>query len=147
MSVQEASQQPTLPLSLKLEAKPRPEIPPKPSTQTCSPSEDGGSSKNLSSGKVKRIVNKFSKCDSASEEQPTNGTAELAQCKNFKSPPPVKPKPSRTSQQLHIEVEQAPPLPVKRRGTLKKQKQCVQREEVDSISVAGGRSGTVDFNF
>lgn len=146
MSVQEAFQQPKVSLSLKLEAKPRPEIPPKPSTQTCSPPEDGGSSKNISSGKVKSIVNKFSKQDSALEEQPINGTAELEQCKSFKSPPPVKPKPSRSSQQLHVEVEQAPPLPVKRRGTLQKQKRCAQREEGDTISVAGRRSGTVDFS-
>lgn len=144
MSVQDASQQPALPSSLQPEAKPRPEIPPKPSTQACSTSEDGDSSKNRPGGKVQRIVNKFSKQDPAAEEQPTNGTAEPAQCINLKNPPPVKPKPRR-SQPIHIEVEQAPPpLPMKR-GTLQKPRKCVQREEGDSASVAGGRSGTVDF--
>lgn len=142
MSVQEASQQPTLPSSIKLEAKPKPEIPPKPPAQSCPPSpEDGGSTKNFSPGKVKSIVNKFSKQDSDLEEQPTNGTAEPTQSKCTKSPPRVMPKPSRTSLQLYIGLESAPPLPVKKRGTLTKQKECVQKDDGESISVSGGRSG------
>uniref|UniRef100_A0A3Q1J812 Uncharacterized protein n=2 Tax=Anabas testudineus TaxID=64144 RepID=A0A3Q1J812_ANATE len=50
------------------------------------------------------------------------------------------PKPSRTSLQLYIGLESAPPLPVKKRGTLTKQKECVQKDDGESISVSGGRS-------
>lgn len=150
MSVQEASQRPTLPLPLKPEAKQRPEIPPKPSTQTSSPPlGDRGSSTSASGGKVKRIVNKFSKQESEPNEpgeQPTNGTSDLTPSKRFKRPPTIKPKPGRTSLQLQIRGEQAPPLPLKRSRILQKQKESVGGEEVDSISVEGGRSGTVDFN-
>ncbi|XP_039997391.1 rho guanine nucleotide exchange factor 15 [Xiphias gladius] len=144
MSVQEASQRPTLPLPLKPEAKQRPEIPPKPSTQTSSPPlGDRGSSTSASGGKVKRIVNKFSKQESEPNEpgeQPTNGTSDLTPSKRFKRPPTIKPKPGRTSLQLQIRGEQAPPLPLKRSRILQKQKESVGGEEVDSISVEGGRS-------
>ncbi|XP_071316139.1 ephexin-1 [Trachinotus anak] len=144
MSVQEASQQPTSPPSLKPETKQRPEIPPKPPTQTSSPPlGDRGSSTRVSGGKVKRIVSKFSKQDPASNEpeaQPTNGTSKLKPNKRFKRPPTVKPKPGRSSLQLQMQAEQAPPLPLKRSRLLQKQKRSVGGEEGDSISVEGGRS-------
>lgn len=146
MSVQEASQRPTSPLPLKPEAKPRPEIPPKPSPQTSSPPlGDRGSSTSLSEGKVKRIVNKFSNKECAPSdpvEQPTNGTAEFTASKRLKRPPTIKPKPGRASLQLQTGREQAPPLPLKRR-TLQKKKESEGGDGGDSISVEGGRSGTV----
>ncbi|XP_042256620.1 rho guanine nucleotide exchange factor 15 [Thunnus maccoyii] len=139
MSVQEVSPPPTSPLPLKPETKPRPEIPPKPSTQTSSPPlGDRGSS-----GKVKRIVNKFSKQESASNEaneHPTNGSAELKTSKRFKRPPTIKPKPGRASLQLQIGREQAPPLPAKRSRVPQKQKESLGGEEGDGIGVEGRRS-------
>nr|XP_046237618.1 ephexin-1 [Scatophagus argus] len=138
MSVQEASQQDTAPLPLKPEAKPRPELPPKPSPQTSSPPlGDRGSGGSLSEGKVKRIVNKFSKQEhvpNESGEQPTNGTTEVKPIKRFKRPPTIKPKPGRASLQLQMGGQQAPPLPLKRSRKPK------ESEEGDSISVEGGRS-------
>lgn len=137
MSVQE---RPTSPLPLKPEAKPRPEIPPKPQ-QGSPPLGDRGTSSRRSGGKVKRIVSKFSKQDSNERvEQPTNGTAELTPSKRFKRPPTIKPKPGRASLQLLVGGEQAPPLPMKRSRILKKQKETEGGEEGDSISVEGGRS-------
>lgn len=148
MSVQEASQRSTSPSPLKPEPKPRPEIPPKPSPQTGSPplGDRGGSP---SEGKVKRIVNKFSKKEFVPSDpagQPTNGTAKFTPNKRLKRPPTIKPKPGRASRQLQTGGEQAPPLPLKRR-TLQKQKERDGGEEGDSVSVEGGRSGTVVFNF
>ncbi|XP_040887356.1 rho guanine nucleotide exchange factor 15 [Toxotes jaculatrix] len=140
MSVQEASQRPTSPL--KSEPKHRPEIPPKPSTPSSPAVGDIGSSTSVSSGKVKRIVNKFSKQESANEpeEQPTNGTSEFTPSKRFKRPPTIKPKPARHSLQLQIKGEQAPPLPVKRSRILQKQRGTTGGEEGDGVSVEGGRS-------
>ncbi|XP_044040526.1 rho guanine nucleotide exchange factor 15 [Siniperca chuatsi] len=144
MSVQEASQRPTSPSPLKPEAKLRPEIPPKPSSQTSSPPPgDRGSSTSLPGGKVKSIVDKFRKQESKQnepEEQPTNGTAKFTARKRFKRPPTIKPKPSRASVQLQTGGEQVPPLPLKRSRILQKQKESVGGEEVDGISVEGGRS-------
>ncbi|XP_068569410.1 ephexin-1 [Cebidichthys violaceus] len=134
MSVQEASQRPP---------KPRPEIPQKPSPQTGSPPPgDRGGSASLSGGKVKRIVNKFSKNESteAVGKKPTNGTAKVPSTKRFKRPPTVKPKPDRISLQLQIGGEKAPPLPVKRNRSLQRQKEGEGGEEGDGISVEGGRS-------
>ncbi|XP_008281051.1 rho guanine nucleotide exchange factor 15 [Stegastes partitus] len=137
MSIQE---RPTSPLPLKPEAKPRPEIPPKPQPGSP-PLGDRGSSSRLSGGKVKRIVNKFSKQESSElAEQPTNGTTEFTPSKRFKRPPTVKPKPGRASLQLLTGAEQAPPLPMKRSRVLKKQKTNEGGEEGDNISVEGGRS-------
>lgn len=149
MSVQEASQRPTSPSSLKPEAKPRPEIPPKPSPQASSPPlGDKGSGTSHSGGKVKEIVNKFSRPESVPSdpvEQPTNGTAEITANKRFKRPPTIKPKPGRANLQLQIGGEQAPPLPMKRSRILQKQRERGGGEEGDGISVEGDRSGTVDF--
>ncbi|XP_042368529.1 rho guanine nucleotide exchange factor 15 isoform X2 [Plectropomus leopardus] len=141
MSVQEASQRPPSPSPLKPEAKPRPEIPPKP--QTSPPLGDRSNSANLPGGKVKRIVNKFSKKESNEpKEQSTNGTAEPKAIKRSKRPPTVKPKPGRASLQLQIGAggEKAPPLPVKRSRILQKQKETEGGEPEESVSVAGGRS-------
>ncbi|XP_070711049.1 ephexin-1 [Pempheris klunzingeri] len=146
MSAQEASppQQPPSPLPLRPEAKPRPEIPPKPSSQSSAPPlGDTGGSSSLSGGKVKQIVNKFSKQEPAAndpEEQPSNGTAEFTPSKRFKRPPTIKPKPRRASLQLQTAGEQAPPLPVKRSRLLQKQKESAGGEEGDGISVEGDRS-------
>ncbi|XP_035004260.2 rho guanine nucleotide exchange factor 15 isoform X2 [Hippoglossus stenolepis] len=142
MSVQEASRSQTLPATLKPEAKQRPEIPPKPSTQTGSPPlGDRGDCTSISSGKVKRIVNKFSRQDSESEEaeeRPANGTSEVTPSKRLKRPPTIKPKPGRSSLQLQIKEEQAPPLPMKRSRILQKPTKSVGGDE--GISVEGGRS-------
>nr|XP_019951328.1 PREDICTED: rho guanine nucleotide exchange factor 15-like isoform X2 [Paralichthys olivaceus] len=143
MSVQEASQGQTLPPTMKPEAKPRPDIPPKPSSQTGSPPlGDGGDGTNLSSGKVKRIVNKFSKQNSVqeeAEERPTNGTS-VTQSKRLRRPPTIKPKPGRSSLQLQIKEEQAPPLPMKRSRIQQKQTKSLGGDGGDGISVDGGRS-------
>lgn len=145
MSVQEAPQRASSPVLVKPEAKPRPEIPPKPSTQPNSPPPgDRGSSTSVSEGKVKRIVNKFSTQEQVpkeSGEKPSNGTAEFKAGERLKRPPTIKPKPGRASLQLQLGGEQAPPLPVKRS---KKQKESERGEDGDSISVEGGRSGTVE---
>ncbi|KAM9836837.1 uncharacterized protein arhgef15b [Aulostomus maculatus] len=136
MSVPEATQRPPSPSPLKPEAKPRPEIPPKPLTQTTSPTLED-SVPGLPAGKVKRIVNKFSKQEvvpNDAGEQLTNGSAEL---KEVKKPPTIKPKPGRTSLQLHV-GEQAPPLPMKRSRIL--QKKSLGPEEGDGIGAEGSRS-------
>ncbi|XP_027143742.1 rho guanine nucleotide exchange factor 15 isoform X1 [Larimichthys crocea] len=140
MSVQEAPQRATSPLPLKPEAKPRPEIPPKPSAQSNSPPlAHSSSNTSLSEGKVKRIVNQFSKQESEQSEpgeQLTNGTAEVKPLKRFKRPPTVKPKPGRASLPLKLGREQAPPLPAKRSRKPKER----GGEEGDSVSLEGGRS-------
>ncbi|XP_049424475.1 rho guanine nucleotide exchange factor 15 [Epinephelus fuscoguttatus] len=144
MSVQEASQRPPSPVPLKTDAKPRPEIPPKPSSQTSSPPlGDRSSSTSLPGGKVKRIVNKFSQKESNEQgEKSTNGTAEVKAIKRSKRPPTVKPKPGRASLQLQLgnEGEKAPPLPLKRSRILQKQKETEGGEQEDGISATGGRS-------
>lgn len=136
MSVQE---RPTSPLPLKTEVKPRPEIPPKPQASSPTPGD------RRSSGKVKRIVNKFSKQESIeAKEEPANVATELLPNKKFKRPPTIKPKPGRNGLQRQVAAEQAPPLPMKRSRILQKQKDSVGGEDGDSISVEGGRSGTVE---
>nr|XP_020441550.1 rho guanine nucleotide exchange factor 15-like isoform X2 [Monopterus albus] len=136
MSVQDLYERSISPLPLKHEAKPKPEIPPKPPTQASSlPAGDGGSSTSLSGGKVKHIVSKFSQQES--EQQPTNGTPAPARTKKFKKRPTIKPKP--THLQLQQGQEQAPPLPVKRSRILQKQS-MVEDDQENSISVAGDRS-------
>lgn len=141
MSVQE---RPTSPLLLKPEVKPKPEIPPKPSP----PPADGTCSSGFSGGKVKKIVDKFTKQESCeSSEQTANGTAELTQSKQPKRAPTIKPKPVRASLQLQTGTEQAPPLPMKRSRILKKQRESLGGEEGDGISMEGCRSGTVGFSF
>ncbi|XP_062240098.1 rho guanine nucleotide exchange factor 15 isoform X2 [Platichthys flesus] len=141
MSVQEVSRSQTLPPALKPEAKQRPEIPPKPSSQTDSPPPgDRGDGTSISSGKVKRIVHKFSRQDSESEEaeERPNGTSEFTPIKRLKRPPTIKPKPGRCSLQLPIKAEQAPPLPMKRSRILKKPTKSVGGDE--GVGVEGGRS-------
>ncbi|KAM7377296.1 hypothetical protein PAMA_013881 [Pampus argenteus] len=144
MSVQEASPRPTSPLTLKPDVKPRPDIPPKPSTQSVSPPLlVRGSSERLSGGKVKRIVKKFSKQVIAlneENEETTNGSSELKTSKRFKRPPTIKPKPGRASLQLRIAKEQAPPLPAKRSRIPQKQKESLGGDEGDGITVEGRRS-------
>lgn len=138
MSVQEP---PTSTLPFKPEAKPRPEIPPKPQ---CSSPPLGERDSNVrrSGGKVKRIVNQFSKQESTERLEPaTNGTAEVKPVRRSKRPPTIKPKP-RVRLQLQKEAEQAaPPLPKKRSRLVKKQKEIGGEEEGDRSSVEGGRSG------
>lgn len=137
MSVQEP---PTSTLPFKPEAKPRPEIPPKPQ---CSSPPLGERDSNVrrSGGKVKRIVNQFSKQESTERLEPaTNGTAEVKPVRRSKRPPTIKPKP-RVRLQLQKEAEQAaPPLPKKRSRLVKKQKEIGGEEEGDRSSVEGGRS-------
>ncbi|XP_047466011.1 rho guanine nucleotide exchange factor 15 [Mugil cephalus] len=138
MSAQERPPSPSVP---KPEAKPRPEIPPKPSLQVSPPSPRArGGSSSRSAGKVKRIVNKFSRQESSEwAEQPTNGTAEPKPIKKFKRPPTIKPKPGRAKVQLQIGAEQAPPLPMKRSRRLQKQ-DSMGGDTGDGIGVEGGRS-------
>ncbi|XP_026017881.1 rho guanine nucleotide exchange factor 15 [Astatotilapia calliptera] len=137
MSVQEP---PTSTSPFKPEAKPRPEIPPKPQ---CSSPTLGERDSNVrrSGGKVKRIVNQFSKQESTERLEPaTNGTAEGKPVRQSKRPPTIKPKP-RVRLQLQKEAEQAaPPLPKKRSRLAKKQKELDGGEEGDRSSVEGGRS-------
>lgn len=141
MSVQEAS------LPLKPQAKPRPDVAPKPSTQSSSPPLEGNtvSTPDLSTGKVKSIVNKFSLQNSVSndpEERAANGAAKVKQIRRLKRPPTVKPKPGRARLPLQIGGEQAPPLPIKRS---QKPKDGEQVEESNGISAEeGGRSGISD---
>lgn len=136
MSVQDASQTSTLPSTLKSEAKPKPELPPKPATQASSPPlGDRGSCTRLSGGKVKRIVHKFSKQESVPAEQPTNGTT-----KQVRRPPSTMPKPGRQSLQLQVNEEQAPPLPMKRSRFLKTQRDSEGGDEGDDITMEGSRS-------
>lgn len=138
MSVQEP---PTSTSPFKPEAKPRPEIPPKPQ---CSSPTLGERDSNVrrSGGKVKRIVNQFSKQESTERLEPaTHGTAEVKPVRQTKRPPTIKPKP-RVRLQLQKEAEQAaPPLPKKRSRLAKKQKELGGGEEGDRSSVEGGRSG------
>lgn len=144
MSIQEATQKATSPSLLKPEVKPKPDIPPKPAPQSDSaPVGDAGSIMSLSEGKVKRIVNKFSKKETELGHQPANGTAGGTPDKRFRRPPTIKPKPGRASLQLQIGGEQAPPLPMKRSRKLK---ETEPGEEGSSISVEGGRSGTAGFH-
>uniref|UniRef100_A0A3Q0SLK6 Rho guanine nucleotide exchange factor 15b n=1 Tax=Amphilophus citrinellus TaxID=61819 RepID=A0A3Q0SLK6_AMPCI len=71
MSVQEP---PMSTLPIKPEAKPKPEIPPKPQPSSP-PLGERGSNIRRSGGKVKRIVNKFSKQESNEKAEPAaNGT-------------------------------------------------------------------------
>ncbi|XP_069026030.1 ephexin-1 [Embiotoca jacksoni] len=141
MSVQDRTASPS---PMKAEAKARPDIPPKPAAQTSSSPQ--GDMSSLSSGKVKRIVNKFSKQASNEQgEQPTNGTAETTANKRFKRPPTIKPKPGRSGLRLQVRTEQAPPLPVKRSRILQKQMESVgggrsapDGKEVDVQLIGGG---------
>lgn len=125
----------------------RPDIPPKPAMQSSTPplqDEDGDESH--TTGKVKRIVNKFSKKEVASSEaneRPANSSAEFTPSKRFKRAPTIKPKPNRASLPLQLSREQAPPLPAKRSRVPQKQKESVGGEEGDSISGETRRSGTV----
>ncbi|XP_072232492.1 rho guanine nucleotide exchange factor 19 [Leuresthes tenuis] len=135
MSVQERPKTP-----LKLEVKPKPEIPRKPSTQATSPPpSDRQGSPVLSGGKVKNLVNSFSK-SSEVQKQPANGAAEPKMGKRFKRPPTLKPKPHRTSLPPQIKLEQAPPLPMKRTGRALKKQKSFRGEDGDSVSVEGDRS-------
>lgn len=136
MSVQEP---PTSTLPSKPEAKPKPEIPPKPQPSSP-PLGERGSNIRRSGGKVKRIVNKFSKQESNEKAEPAaNGTAEIKPGKRSKRPPTIKPKP-RVNPQLQKEAGQAPPLPVKKSRILRKQKPLVGGEDGGGSSVEGGRS-------
>ncbi|XP_061565555.1 rho guanine nucleotide exchange factor 15 [Cololabis saira] len=131
MSVQEGS---TSPSPLKPEVKPRPEIAPKPSPLPA----DGSCTSGPSGGKVKKIVDRFSKQESCEAgEQTANGTAES---KKFKRAPTIKPKPGRPSLPLLAGPEQAPPLPKKRSRIPKKHTDSLGGDEGDSLNVEGGRS-------
>lgn len=145
MSIQEASQRGPSPIPLKPEAKPRPEIPPKPSMQSTSPPlDDSDSIVTVSEGKVKSIVNKFSKQEQSKKgDQPSNGVAEVTSIKHFKRPPTTKPKPRRTSLPIQQGDVQAPPLPVKR---TRRPKEIEQGEEANGVIVQGGRSGKLISN-
>ncbi|KAM8881779.1 uncharacterized protein arhgef15b isoform 1-T1 [Synchiropus picturatus] len=134
MSVQDASEHTVVPL-----AKAKPEIPPKPSTPAISSPEVEAKSSTLppSDGKVKRIVNKFSKKEDApievKEKKAIGGSGN-----RHKRLPTVKPKPGRASLQLPLSGEQAPPLPMKRSRILKRQTESDGTEE--SSLADGGRS-------
>ncbi|KAM4536520.1 rho guanine nucleotide exchange factor 5 isoform 1-T2 [Odontesthes bonariensis] len=133
MSVQD---RPKTPLPLKLEFKPKPEIPPKPSAQATSPPPSDGPA--LPGGKVKKIVNSFTQ-SSEVQKQPANGAAELKMGKRFKRPPTIKAKPRRDSLPLQLRPELAPPLPQKKTRALKNQR-SLGGEDGDSVSVEGDRS-------
>ncbi|KAM9717684.1 rho guanine nucleotide exchange factor 15 isoform 1-T2 [Menidia menidia] len=121
MSVQESLGSPTA-------VRPRPEIPPKP----AAPSDpDGGGRPGAPGGKVKNIVNKFSK--------PANGSGEPGLGRRSQRPPTIKPKPRRTSLPLQMGAERAPPLPRKRTRGLRKQS-SVGGEEGEGVCAEEDRS-------
>ncbi|KAM9826904.1 rho guanine nucleotide exchange factor 19 [Neosynchiropus ocellatus] len=139
MSVQDAPEHTVLPL-----AKPKPEIPPKPSSQAISSPEVEDKSSTLppSDGKVKRIVNKFSKKEDAPievKEKKADGGSGLSTSNRLKRLPVVKPKPGRASLQLLPLGEQAPPLPMKRSNILRRQAER-EGETEDGSLAEGGRS-------
>ncbi|KAM6908944.1 uncharacterized protein arhgef15b [Xenentodon cancila] len=114
----------------KPEVKPKPGIPQKPS----SPPGDGSCTSGLSGGKVKKIVDRFSKQKPGEAgEQTENGTA------GSKRAPTIKPKPGR-AKPLKTGAEQAPPLPMKRSRVLRKQTKSPGGEKTDSLNMEGGRS-------
>lgn len=138
MSEQEEPQNPP--------AKPRPEIPPKPSAQAepAPPTGHPGGLQKVSGGKVRSIVSKFSKQDSVSktEERTVNGSPKVTKIKRLKRPPTIKPKPKAGRASLPMRLgEPAPPLPMKRS---RKPKEADQ--EGTAVEVEGGRSGTVVIN-
>lgn len=142
MSVQDASEGPSLPSCLKPEARARPRILPKP-TATQSSSPPPGESSNttdFTTGKVKRIVNKFSK----HEEPPTNGTTKIKPIRRSGRPPTIKPKPQSTGAKAPVSSAHAPPLPMKRSRLLQKQKELSGEEEGAGVSVEISRSGKVN---
>lgn len=127
------------------QAKARPEIPPKPSAQP-DPSPLTGDVQNVSEGKVKSIVDKFSRQDSVSNEaeRAVNGFPKVTRVKRLKRPPTIKPKPKGGRASLPARLgEQAPPLPMKRS---QKPKEADQVAEGNDTDVEGSRSGTVRVN-
>lgn len=133
--------------SLKLQAKPRPEILPKPSLQPGSSplAGDAGAVHSVTGGKVKSIVSKFSRQDSVShepEDGAINGSSEVTEIKRLKTPPTTKPKPQagRASLPMRTEGERAPPLPKK---SSRKPKEVVQADKGNNADVEGSRSGKV----
>ncbi|KAM9424595.1 uncharacterized protein arhgef15b [Pholidichthys leucotaenia] len=130
MPIEELSEYP-----FKSEVKTRPEVPPKPEPTPL------GDSSGFSSGKVKRIVNKFSKQESKELcEQTTNGTAQFTQSRKFKRPPTIKPKPRRSSLPLQVGAEQAPPLPMKRSRFLRKLRKSFVGDDEDTANKDEGRT-------
>lgn len=130
--------------SLKLQAKPRPEILPKPSPQPDS-SPPAGAVQSVIEGKVKSIVSKFSRQDSVShepEDGAINGSSEVTEIKQLKRPPTIKPKPKagRASLPMRIEGDRVPPLPMKRS---RKPKDVAQADKGNNADVEGSRSGRV----
>lgn len=131
---------------LRAQAKPRPEIPPKPSAQPDSSPLPGNASgvQNVSEGKVKSIVSRFSRQDSVSnqtEDRAVNGSPKVTKVKRLKRPPTIKPKPKAGRTSLPARMgQQAPPLPMKRS---QKTKEADRVEEVNSVHVEASRSGTL----
>lgn len=115
-------------------AKPRPEVPPKPSAQPEAPSSEG---------KVRSIVSKFSRQDSVSketEDRAVNGSSKVTKMKRVRRPPSVKPKPKAARASLPARLgQQAPPLPVK---SSRKPKEADRVEERSDVHAEGSRSGT-----
>lgn len=131
----------------KAQAKARPEVPPKPPAPEPEPAPPAPALQNLSEGKVKSIVNKFSRQDSVSnetEQRHVNGSSKVTRIKRLKRPPTVKPKPKAGRASLPPQTrEQAPPLPMKRS---RKPKEAHPAEEDNHVHAEGSRSGRVIIN-
>lgn len=139
------SKQEQTPSLVKPEVKQRPELPVRSSEQSssCSPADRDDASE-PSEGKVKDIVNKFTKQESREQEEHANNCySELLTC--IKKPPAVKPKPGRISSPPQARAEEAPPLPKKRSRFLNKRSRSAEGVEPKGTS-AGGRSGTAIFS-
>ncbi|XP_068164661.1 rho guanine nucleotide exchange factor 15 [Antennarius striatus] len=134
MSDQEAPPQATSPPPLKADNKPN--IPPKPPAQTTPPPPGGrAGSTTPTEGKVRSIVDKFSKQGRVGDqgaEQSTNATLGMPRMRRFRRPPTLKPKPQRASLPL-----EAPPLPLKRS---RRPRASQWSDEGGGVNMEGARS-------
>ncbi|XP_060794876.1 uncharacterized protein arhgef15b [Neoarius graeffei] len=112
MSTPEATRPPPKP-----ELKQKPQIPSKPGANTSHTPLADKDMLNKNSGKVHEIVSKFNHHD---DQPPAAGPATETGCQKKPKPPPtVKPKPNVRSPP-QVRAEQAPPLPLKRRQSQRK---------------------------
>ncbi|XP_036404342.1 rho guanine nucleotide exchange factor 15 [Megalops cyprinoides] len=131
MSLPEPTPRSQAPIPPKPVPRPKPPVPNKPldNGSECPPLAEKGTA-TKSSGKVKRIVNKFSQQEGVAGE---GGVVEGVESHRVpKRAPTVKPKPPRIPQKA---ADQAPPLPVKRSRMLRKE------AEQSKAEAPGGEAG------
>lgn len=129
MSTLEATRPPPKP-----ELKQKPRIPSKPGANTSHTPLADKDMLNKNSGKVHEIVSKFNHHD---DQPPAAGPAAETGCQKKPKPPPtVKPKPNVRSPP-QVRAEQAPPLPLKRRQSQRKDAE----QNVSCDFTDGRRSG------